>query len=68
LARIFTPPGQPQTYDLTIDEFDQASYSFIARTDVPQLTHRATRFVGMGGMRFAIVTGTGEAAVVRLSH
>jgi DNA-binding beta-propeller fold protein YncE len=68
LSRIFTPPGQAQTYELTIDEFDQASYSFIARTEVPQLYRRATRFVGMGGMRFAVVTETGEAAVVRLSH
>jgi DNA-binding beta-propeller fold protein YncE len=68
LSRIFTPPGQAQTYTLTIDEFDQAAYSFIARTEVPQLRRRALRFVGMGGMRFAIVTETGEAAVVRLSH
>jgi DNA-binding beta-propeller fold protein YncE len=68
LSRIFTPLGQPQTYELTIDEFDQASYSFIARTEVPNLFRRATRFVGMGGMRFAVVTETGEAAVVRLSH
>lgn len=68
LSRILTPPGQAQTFHLTIDEFDRATYSFIARTDVPQLNHFPVRFVGMGAMRFAIVTATGEAAVVRLSH